>query len=317
MTKKIIFLSFFIFSTLVLWYFVGLYDNIAVLRKLFYSFVIIDFIYGFFALFLRHIVARKITSYKSKYSFRKIIDILFWILTIIFITNIWVEDPQTLLISYGLVAAGVAVALQDVFKNLAGGLIIVLNGLYKVGDRIEIKNKSGDVIDIGVLYTFLFETKEWIKGDQSTGRISIIPNGYVLSNKVNNHTKDHNFIWDEITIDLSYNTDINVAVKEILKIAKRQTKKYSDKALKQFKRMKERYYMKPKDLSPNVYVNIEHGFINLNIRYITTSNDRREIANLLKIKVFNFIKQSENVTLAGLQTFINITEAPKLEIDEK
>jgi small-conductance mechanosensitive channel len=71
-----------------------------------------------------------------------------------------VEDTQVLLVSYGLIAAGVTVALQDFFKKLMGGLIIFTTGTYRVGDRIEINSKLGDIIDIGILNTTLFELKE-------------------------------------------------------------------------------------------------------------------------------------------------------------
>jgi len=51
------------------------------------------------------------------------------------------------------------------------------------------------------------ETGEWISGDQHTGRISVIPNSYVLSNTINNYTKDFNFLWDEIILHITYDSD--------------------------------------------------------------------------------------------------------------
>ena len=59
--------------------------------------------------------------------------------------------------------------------------MIFLNGIYRVGDRIEMNQKFGDVIDIGLLYTTLMETREWVSGDQVTGRLAIVPNGGVLN----------------------------------------------------------------------------------------------------------------------------------------
>ncbi len=62
-------------------------------------------------------------------------------------------------------------------------------------------------MDIGVLYTTITEVGEWINGNQATGRLSIIPNSNVLTNNVNNFTKDHNFIWDEISLPITYDSD--------------------------------------------------------------------------------------------------------------
>ena len=54
---------------------------------------------------------------------------------------VWGGGTQEITVAAGLVTAGIA--LQDVIKNLAGGIIIYLNRLYVVGDRIEINSKTG------------------------------------------------------------------------------------------------------------------------------------------------------------------------------
>ena len=97
-----------------------------------------------------------------KYSFRKTISIINILVFLFAFVAIWIEQTETILISYGLIGAGIAVSLQDVFKNFAGGITIFSSGLFRVGDRIEINGKTGDVIDIGVLYTSIMEIGEWI-----------------------------------------------------------------------------------------------------------------------------------------------------------
>ena len=63
-----------------------------------------------------------------------------------------------------LQVAGIAIALQDLFKNIAGVAILFLTGLYRVGDRIEINSKTGDVMEIGILYATILEIKDWVSG---------------------------------------------------------------------------------------------------------------------------------------------------------
>jgi small-conductance mechanosensitive channel len=92
-------------------------------------------------------------------------------------------------------------------KNFVGGFIVLAGQPYEVGDRIEIAGESGDVIDIGVMSTTLLEIGGWVHGDQPTGRVTIIPNGRVLTQQVHNYTKDHSFIWEELTISLTYDSD--------------------------------------------------------------------------------------------------------------
>jgi len=116
---------------------------------------------------------------------------------------IWVEDLQSLVLGFGLVAAAFTLSMQDVAKNFAGGLNIFINRIYRVGDRIEIGSKKGDVIDIDIFYTTIMETNEWVSADLPTGRLSIIPNSLVLSNITNNYTKDFEFLWDEISFPIT------------------------------------------------------------------------------------------------------------------
>ena len=98
--------------------------------------------------------------------------------------------------------------------------MIFVNGIYRVGDRIEINQKFGDVIDIGLLYTTLMETREWVAGDQATGRLSIVSNGSVLAGAVQNYTRDFSFIWDEISVPITYDSNWNEANAKILDIVK-------------------------------------------------------------------------------------------------
>jgi len=106
-------------------------------------------------------------------------------------------------LGFGLVAAAFTLSMQDVAKNFAGGLNIFINRIYRVGDRIEIGSKKGDVIDIDIFYTTIMETNEWVSADLPTGRLSIIPNSLVLSNITNNYTKDFEFLWDEISFPIT------------------------------------------------------------------------------------------------------------------
>ena len=124
-------------------------------------------LYLIFKVILEGLVAARIGDNKTRYSFRKGVSLGFLAIVTLIILRAWVEDPQTLLVAYGLVAAGVAIALQDLFKNFVGGLTLMINGSYRVGDRIEIDDRYGDVLDIGLMYTTLLELRSWVKGDQS------------------------------------------------------------------------------------------------------------------------------------------------------
>ena len=67
-----------------------------------------------------------------------------------------------------------------------------------MGDRVQIGDTKGDVIDIGLLRTTLMEIGNWVSRDMYSGRIVRIPNSTVLKGSVFNYSQGFQFIWDEI-----------------------------------------------------------------------------------------------------------------------
>ncbi len=298
MAGKIINLSSLIIISALFWFANYRYPNLY-LQKGFYTFLALTIIYFLFKLVFEEIVVKRIKESKTKYAFKKTVSILYFVVFLIVIIAIWVENTQTLLVSYGLIAAGVAIALQDFFKNFMGGIIIFVHGIYRVGDRIEINSKYGDVIDIGILYTTLMELREWVAGEQATGRLTVVPNGYVLSTTVNNYTKDHNFIWDEISIPITYDSDWEEAATKILSIVKKEVVNITDQAVKEISKLEEKYYLPKKVIEPAIFLTLTDNWINFNIRYTTEVRQRRLLRDRLNRMILDEIQNSKNIKIAS------------------
>jgi len=267
--------------------------------KGFYTFLALTIIYLIFRVIFEELVVKRMKQEKMRYSFKKTISILYILVFLFALVAIWIEQTETILISYGLIGAGIAVSLQDVFKNFAGGITIFSTGMYRVGDRVEINGKIGDVMDIGVLYTTIMEIGVWVDGDQATGRLSIIPNSNILTNNVNNFTKDHNFIWDEISLPLTYDSDWKKASEIFLEIVKKQTEKISEKADKEITKLGEKYYLPKKPVEPVIFLTLTDNWINLNIRYVTDTKERRTIRDTLSKLILSEIEKSKKITIAS------------------
>jgi small-conductance mechanosensitive channel len=224
------------------------------LDRLFYTLLTLAILQLLLKTLLEESIAVKIKDPKARYSFRKTVSIIYFVLLSLILIKIWVEDTQTLIVSYGIIAAGVTISLQDFFKNFVGGILIFVTGIYRVGDRIEVNSKIGDVIDIGLLYTTLLELGEWIEAEQPTGRITTLPNGIVLSSVVNNYTKDNNFVWDEIFLPITYDSDLNEAVSLINEILRSETSNMSKSAEMEITKLSEKYYLTKKSVEPEIYI---------------------------------------------------------------
>lgn len=274
------------------------------IEKGFFTFLALAIIYFVFKLALEHFLAQSIKDGKTKYSVRKAISIIYVLVFFAILTQIWATSTDALFVSYGIMGAGIAIALQDLFKNFVGGLTIFLTSIYRVGDRVEIDSRFGDVIDIGMMYTTLLEIREWVDGDQATGRLSMMPNGVVLSKSIINYTKDHSFIWDEITLPLTYESDWREAAKAFENIARKETERYVADAEKQMAAIMQKYYFSARAVEPAVFVTVTDNWIALSIRYITDARHRREIKSELHQLIKAHIEASEGKIVIASESMI-------------
>jgi len=278
----------------------------------FYTFLSLAIIYAIFKVVLEDTVSRRIRDSKARYSFRKIISILFLIVFLGITSVIWIESTQSLVIMFGIAAAGIAVALQDFFKNFVGGILIFLSEIYRVGDRIEIDKTYGDVIDIGIMYTTLLELREWVKGDQATGRLTTIPNGKVLSTFVYNYTKDHNFIWDEISLPITYDSDHKAASDMMLKIVRKETMDIADMATDSMKRIGEKYFLSAKQTESTIFYTMTDNWVTFDIRYITRVDERRIVHDRITRIILEQVQKADNIKIAS--ETMDITAFPEIKM---
>lgn len=303
--KHFIVVFFLLLLTIVSWALAVEYRSLF-LYRVYSTLLWLTVIHFFFKLILERRIASKIRDGKTRFEFSRIVSIIYVVLLLLVSIRVWVEDAQVLLVSYGLIAAGVTVALQDFFKNLMGGLIIFTTGTYRVGDRIEINSKLGDIIDIGILNTTLFELKEWVNADQPTGRISTIPNSVVLDSVINNYSKDNPFIWDEIVLPITYDSDWKGAHERIMSIVRRETTDMTLAAQEQISELSKKYYLSEYTQVPAIYLKMTDNWIDLSIRYITIANRRRYIHDRLSRLILEDLQKDDRITVASATMDITV-----------
>jgi small-conductance mechanosensitive channel len=296
--KKIVYLILLATGSILLWFLNFQYSN-QYLYKGFTTLFALTVIYLIIKVGIEEIGTKGIRDSKTRYSFRKTISILFLFISIIILGMIWIENPEALFVAYGIIGAGIAISLQDVFKSFAGGVLIFINGVYRVGDRIEINGKIGDVIDIDIMNTTLLELRNWMSGDQATGRLLILPNSLALTEAVFNYTKDHNYIWDEIVLPLTFDSDWRSASKTILELIKKETATIMVDANKSISSLEQKYYLAKKVSEPAIFIKITDNWIEMYIRYITEVRERRVMKNKIHRLILNEIEKSPNIKLAS------------------
>jgi small-conductance mechanosensitive channel len=275
----------------------------------FYTLLALAIVYFVFRILLEQTILRTIRDAKTRYSIRKAISIVYVLVFVLVLIRIWVEDSEALLVSYGLMGAGVAIALQDLVKNFAGGILVFATGTYRVGDRIEVDSKFGDVIDIGLMYTTLLEIREWVEGDQATGRLTVVPNGRVISGVIHNYTKDHSFIWDEIELPITYDSDWKYAIERFSAVIEAETSELTKHAEKDLANIMTRYYLPKRGVEPAIFLTLTDNWINLSVRYIALVRERRPLRDRIYRHMLEEVNASGGRVRIASET-LGITELP-------
>jgi small-conductance mechanosensitive channel len=270
-----------------------------IITRVFLTSLVLTVVYLIFFLFFGMVLVRRIPESKTRYTANKALSVLSLMFIGILYLRIWVTDTSTLIVSFGILAAGLAFALQDAFRNFVGGILIIISGYYFVGDRISIDDKSGDVMDIGIFNTTLMEIRGWVGGDQPSGRLLIIPNGLVLNHAFYNYTRDHSFVWDEISIPLTYDSDWRRAKEIVLAIIRNETDTMTQTAEVEIERIGEKYYLPKKVVEPSVYITLTDNWITLDARYVTDARTRRILRSQMSELILAAIESEKGITIAS------------------
>lgn len=235
----------------------------------------IVFILWLIRLALLRIVWRKVEESQTRYRWQKISAYIAALVGIFLIFRVWFEGVQSLATYLGLLSAGLAIALKDLISCLAGWLFIMWRNPISVGDRIQIGDYKGDVIDIRLFKFTLLEIGNWVDADQSTGRIIHIPNSMIITEALGNYTRGFQFIWNEIPVLLTFESNWEKA-KTILKdIATLHAQHLTGDAEKRIKKANKKFMIFYKTLSPTVYTTVKDCGVMLTIRYLIEPRKRR------------------------------------------
>ncbi|MEE8232718.1 MAG: mechanosensitive ion channel domain-containing protein [Thermoplasmata archaeon] len=149
------------------------------------------------------------------YSIFQLVSYLIWAGVLLGILFVFVGIGAIDALGVGVVFAAVIIVLQKPILNLLGWGVLVTRRLYKLGDRIEMNQVKGYVTQITLMKTVMREFGGWMAGDTFTGRYVALPNSMVLEQSVYNYTRDTEFIWDEISFSVTYESDHKVAERYI------------------------------------------------------------------------------------------------------
>lgn len=221
------------------------------------------------------VVFRRSEDIRLRYRGRKISAYVTAGVAILVVGRIWFEGFKDLSTFLGLVSAGLAIALKDLIVNLAGWAFILWRKPFEVGDRIQIGDHAGDVIDLRIFQFTLMEVGNWVEADQSTGRVIHIPNGRIFQEVQANFSKGFHYIWNEIPITVTFESNWKKAKEILLDIAARHAEGRSAQAAERVREAARRFMIVFSKLTPTVYTSVRENGVRLTVRYLCEPRRRR------------------------------------------
>ncbi len=216
-----------------------------------------------------------------RYKWRKSITYVALLLGLLLVGFTWIPRVGSLATYLGLFSAGLAIALKDIVANLAGWVFIVWSRPFEVGDRVQIGAHAGDVIDLHLLQVTLNEIGNWVDADQSTGRIIHLPNGKVLSEPIANYDKGFRYIWNEIPVTVTFESDWKKARRILEGVAARHAEQLTEQLERDLLEASRQYLIAYNKLTPIVYTKASNDGVCLTLRYLIRSRFRRGSENAI------------------------------------
>jgi small-conductance mechanosensitive channel len=235
-----------------------------------------------------------------------------YVVGFIFMLSVWRIWLGGGLAAYiGILSAGLAIALKDPITNLAGWLFISIRKPFSVGDRIEINHAKGDVIDQRPFAFSIIEIGNWVDADQSTGRIIHIPNGWAFIHAISNYTQGFNFIWNEIPVLITFESNWPLAKNLLTEIATTHSAIKSEHAAQQVRRAADKYLIHFEHLTPIVWTDVKDSGVMLTIRYLCEPRRRRGTSSEIWEEILNEFAKHPDIDLAyPTQRFYTAPDAP-------
>ncbi len=197
-----------------------------------------------------------------------------------------------------VILAGVAIALQDILKSVVGWMYISTRSGVQVGSRVEVEGVIGDVIDIGVLKTTMLEVGNLVFGRQSTGRLVTIPNSKMISASVFLSAADNPFVWQEVQLVLSFESDWQRAEAILREIAEEMHAEIAPELERGFHKLERRFAFKYGTITPIVYASLEERGVALTLRFLTHVRRRRGSVDRVTRRVLTALAAEPNVRIA-------------------
>lgn len=247
---------------------------------------------------LRYIIRQNRGDARLIYSWRKGLTYSSAMLGLLIIARIWIEGFSSITTYFGLISAGLVVALQTPITNFAAWIFLIWRKPFEVGDRIQMGEHRGDVIDISLFQFRIIEIGNWVDADQSTGRIIHIPNGKIFTEPQANYTKGFSHIWVELPVLVTFESNWRKAKELLQAVVDEHAEHFSEAAEESIRLASEKFMIFYTKLTPIVYTSVKDSGVLLTMRFLVDARRRRGTEQAMWEGILEAFAQHPDIDLA-------------------
>jgi len=205
--------------------------------------------------------------------------IVTWVLILLILSLTFITRLSSFATFAGLLTAGLAVAMQSVLVSLVGYFILIGKYGLRVGDRVQVGNVTGEVIDLGLIRMHLLElTPQEPRGP--TGRVVAIANSIVFqsSGGLFRQIPGVNFTWHELSVSLPAGSDYVALKNRLLGSVTAIVDEFRGELVRQAQTIRDATALPAStDVTPQVQLQFSPSGVEAKVRYPVPLNRTAEV----------------------------------------
>ncbi|MBP7114259.1 MAG: mechanosensitive ion channel [Candidatus Peribacteraceae bacterium] len=249
---------------------------------------------------IRKRLVGRIEVKNRRYLVAKIVTTVIYSTTALWLFSKLLSDYPSVIASLAIIGAGIAVALQDIVKDVVGWMIILQRRLYTLGDRVSVGIHTGDIIDIGPLRTTMLEVSSdgRMNAHERTGKTLNLPNSMVLRESVLNYNTTSDFMGVEMQVTVTYDSDWKKAETILLEALIQEAGMFTEQARKQQRRRTALFYTVWEVGEPEVHTDLAASGILFTLKFTVPIGRRRSVVTAVTKSILDQFTPENGIHLA-------------------
>ena len=236
---------------------------------------------------LRRFIRRNIQSSEMRRRWLIQLRNILLIILILGLVVIWGHELRTFALSMVAIAVALVIATKELILCVSGALIKGGARSFNIGDRIQVKEFRGDVIDQNLLTTTILEVGPGKAMQQRSGRLIVLPNSLFASEAVINESYSQDFVLHTFSVPFLRQHKWRPAQEKLLQLAQKYSEPYIDQAKRHFARLSYRTGLEQPVVEPRVTIQLQCAEeLHLIVRLPTKEHDRNQTEQAILAEIF-------------------------------